>query len=324
LSKSFQHFQRTRNIIKKSKGALSSISATLTWKKLPIHTKLRFFNMWFIITIIGNICNISGSLYDLIVDEEGEVTHAERFLIALGTLLAWVNMVRYLEFDKKYTVLLSTLQRGIPNVMRFTVGVFPIFMGFALFGLLYFAETSGRFSSFGEVCVTLIGLQLGDDIQGTFRQSETELIISRIYLFAFLFISIYAIANIFIAIMEEAFSFSAQEERDHKSKPKEIDIREDKELWDAILHLDKEKSPVTSGPPVDDPSIKVDQTNSTEPNQPINQPTSQPANVDVDELWEEISKLIDDQHQKFKTETEQQIRQIFKAKMIPRNDDNNQ
>jgi len=38
--------------------------------------------------------------------------------------------------------------------------------------------------------------------------------------------------------------------------------------------------------------------------------------VDVEELWNEMSKLIDEQQQKFKLETEQQIRQLFRTRTV--------
>lgn len=37
----------------------------LTWNSLPFSTKVKFFNVWFILAIVGSLCNITGSLMDI-------------------------------------------------------------------------------------------------------------------------------------------------------------------------------------------------------------------------------------------------------------------
>lgn len=59
--------------------------------------------------------------------------------------------------------------------------------------------------------MTLFGLQNGDDVQGTFKDTSRDMVVSRIYLALFIFISIYGVANIFIAIMDESYSMSIRQ-----------------------------------------------------------------------------------------------------------------
>lgn len=56
-----------------------------------------------------------------------------------------------------------------------------------------------------EALLTLFSLQNGDDIQATFRSTDNDIWVSRIYFYTFLFLAIYVVANIFIAIIEEAY-----------------------------------------------------------------------------------------------------------------------
>jgi hypothetical protein len=172
----------------------------LTWKALPLSTKLKFFNVWFILAIVGYLCNIIGSFIDIFyVWEQNIVSDTLTQVISgIGTLLSWAYMTHYLEFNRKYTVLIDALINGLPDVLRFAAGAVPVYVGFALFGFAAFSETTHRFSSFGESFVTLFGIQNGDDMQASFRALDAHLIISRIYLGLFSLVSIYTIANIFM------------------------------------------------------------------------------------------------------------------------------
>eukprot|EP01113_Clastostelium_recurvatum_P000188 TRINITY_DN1008_c1_g1_i5.p1 TRINITY_DN1008_c1_g1~~TRINITY_DN1008_c1_g1_i5.p1 ORF type:complete len:789 (-),score=238.23 TRINITY_DN1008_c1_g1_i5:67-2376(-) len=236
LAKSWKIFQKTRRIVQRE--------ARLTWDQLPFRTKMRFFNMWFVITIVGNLCAILGCVLDLVMDVDSEAGYIPKLLLGLGTLLIWVNMARYLEFDPKYTVLISSLTRGFPNTLRFLIGSIPIFVGFALFGVLAFSEYSMRFSTFGQACVTLFGLQNGDEIQQTFRSTNDTPYVGYIYTFAFVFISMYGVANIFIAIMDDSYSTSmrifeeeAARRAEKKGAIKTDKPKDDSEQWEKLIQL---------------------------------------------------------------------------------------
>jgi hypothetical protein len=89
---------------------------------------------------------------------EAVVEQIVRLLLGLGCLFSCVNLMRYFEFNQRYMVtpnsyssvdfmsqiLINALGHGLPNVARFLLGAFPIFVGYALFGMLYFSQVSGR------------------------------------------------------------------------------------------------------------------------------------------------------------------------------------
>ncbi|GAM28842.1 hypothetical protein SAMD00019534_120180 [Acytostelium subglobosum LB1] len=241
---SFKTFQRTKKLVRRI-SSKQKLSASINWGSLPIRTKLRFFNLWFIVCFICNFCTIIGASLDFFE----ATSNATKLLIGFATLLSWINMIRYLEFDRKSIALVRALGMGLPTVLRFSAGSLPIFIGFALFGLMYFSETSSRFSTFGEAIVTLFGLQNGDDIQSTFRSTEKSPIVSRIYFFVFIFISMYAVANIYIAIMEGAYSqcvgikSKLERKKDEEDSQRQAgdELNVDDQLWDQLLGL-KESS----------------------------------------------------------------------------------
>jgi hypothetical protein len=177
------------------------------FRNLSCRDKLKFFNLWFIFTTIANTCNVigAGMSVDAIlnVNQPGYV----RFLfVGLGAMFTWVQVVQYFETTTSYYVLVSTLLRGAPRVARFLVGVFPVFFGYAMFGVSYFSGVSLNFASVDSACVTLFSLLNGDAIHDTFDEIyPSSPFVSRVYLYTFISLFIYAVLNIFIAIIEDAF-----------------------------------------------------------------------------------------------------------------------
>ena len=132
-----------------------------------------------------------------------------RLLGSLGCSLLWVNLVRYLQYNRNYYMVILTIRFAAPRVLRFLVGVLPIMMGYAFFGMAYFGSESDRFSTFGSSMVTLFAVLNGDVIRETFLNLfPVYPVISQIYLYTFICLFIYVVLNVFIAIVEEAFFMS--------------------------------------------------------------------------------------------------------------------
>merc|ERR1711907_55717 len=126
-----------------------------------------------------------------------------------GCSLLWVNLVRYLQYNRNYYMVILTIRYAAPRVLRFLVGVLPIMMGYAFFGMTYFGSESDRFSTFGASMVTLFAVLNGDVIRETFLNLfPVYPVISQIYLYSFICLFIYVVLNVFIAIVEEAFFMS--------------------------------------------------------------------------------------------------------------------
>eukprot|EP01114_Cavostelium_apophysatum_P002383 TRINITY_DN12120_c0_g1_i1.p1 TRINITY_DN12120_c0_g1~~TRINITY_DN12120_c0_g1_i1.p1 ORF type:complete len:447 (+),score=52.67 TRINITY_DN12120_c0_g1_i1:110-1342(+) len=205
---------------------------SITWKEIPLRLKLRFFNAWFIMNLIGNLLLIIGCVFDIfwVLGPDNAFQGIEnvlKFCLGTGCLLSYINLIRYLEFDEHYMILIRALGKGMPQVFRFIVGVAPFFIGYALFGMLYFSDITQRFENLDTSVITLFGLQNGDEVQATLRSTTEYTLVSRLYLYTFLFIAIYAVVNIFIAIMENSYSqvrLRLGDERNQRS-PKEKTIQ---------------------------------------------------------------------------------------------------
>eukprot|EP00300_Choanocystis_sp_HF-7_P012272 c17816_g1_i2.p1 GENE.c17816_g1_i2~~c17816_g1_i2.p1 ORF type:complete len:395 (+),score=73.09 c17816_g1_i2:1254-2438(+) len=176
---------------------------------------LNFCDVWNVISIVGNACNVASAVLNIMMDL-GFVadTDAHRFLTGFGCMLSWIKLIRYLEYYDKYYALVLTLKNATPGVIRFTVGAAPLFVGYALFGVVYFGPDSELFANFPSAGVTLFSLLNGDSVLAIFTSlhNSSSHFASRIYLYTFVGIFILAVFNIFVVIIEEAFRAAKDEE----------------------------------------------------------------------------------------------------------------
>lgn len=130
-----------------------------------------------------------------------------RLLHASALLLLWSCLVGYLEHNRHVYSIVLTLKWGAPRVLQFLVGVSPIFLGYALFGTIYFGTRLKAFGSVGASAATLFAVMNGDEILDTFDALELHhfRVSGKLFLYSFIALFIYVVLNIFVAIVEEAF-----------------------------------------------------------------------------------------------------------------------
>ncbi len=65
---------------------------------------------------------------------------ATSFFTGVGSLLAYVGLIGHLRYYAKFYTLIQAVRTAIPNITRFVVGIFPIYIGYALAGTLWFGH----------------------------------------------------------------------------------------------------------------------------------------------------------------------------------------
>lgn len=130
-----------------------------------------------------------------------------RLLHASALLLLWSCLVGYLEHNSHIYSIVLTLKWGAPRVLQFLIGVSPIFLGYALFGTIYFGARIKEFGSMSASMATLFAVLNGDVILDTFDALDLHhfSVSGKLYLYSFIALFIYVVLNIFVAIVEEAF-----------------------------------------------------------------------------------------------------------------------
>lgn len=113
-------------------------------------------------------------------------------VMGLGALAAWSNLVRYFEFSPRFYVLVLTLERSMPDILRFMASCIPVLMGcgphlpalplfgpssspqsntslphdarFAAMGMAIFGATVREFATLHAAMETLFALMNGDSV----------------------------------------------------------------------------------------------------------------------------------------------------------------
>jgi len=184
---------------------------------------MEFLRLFYVITIITNVCNILGSVLT-IGAELGSFQQSLviSFTYGLGCAFAWFNMLRYFESFKEYYVLVVAFRKGLPGVTRLVVSAFPIILGYTLFGMVTFSELSDNFDSFDHSFAALFSTINGDSLYSRFiaitPASTVHKIVARFYEYSFVCIACYAVVNIFIAIIQEAYTQTKQNPENEKKK----------------------------------------------------------------------------------------------------------
>ena len=171
------------------------------------------FNKWEIICLLGNIVQLFAS-FICIIDIHHYMTCTE-LSIACGCFCAYVYLGRYIDYSKQYSAINMTILKSLPNVVRYLIGAVPIFMAFLFFGLCAFWK-SERFSSISSVIITLFSLANGDSIYDVLSElSGIYFVLGQVYAYLFCIFFIVVVLNVFIAIVQEGYSRSQNETRNH-------------------------------------------------------------------------------------------------------------
>jgi Polycystin cation channel len=66
--------------------------------------------------------------------DSAENIHITTTLIGFGCMLAWINILRYIQYLPTYYSIYTTLKTAMPFVVNILIGIAPIYIGFALLG----------------------------------------------------------------------------------------------------------------------------------------------------------------------------------------------
>ena len=101
--------------------------------------------------------------------------------------------------------MISILKRTTPRVSRFLLGVFPLFVGYALLGMVAFGDQVDRFGDVVQTLRTLFAVVNGDIIYESFNSVDFLGWGGSLYIYAYIIIFTYVVLMTIIAIVEESF-----------------------------------------------------------------------------------------------------------------------
>jgi len=178
----------------------------------------QFLNLWYVVICINDLLIIVGTILKEIIEETRTNSDLWDFcstFLGIGNLLVWLGMLRYLAFFQKYNTIILTIQKAMPNIIRFTICVSIIYLGSVFCGWVILGPYHYKFYSLSSTSECLFSLINGDDMFATFNMVSTDRGMiwgfSRIYLYLFIIFFIYVVLSLFIAIIMDAFD----EVKDH-------------------------------------------------------------------------------------------------------------
>uniref|UniRef100_A0A0K0FG47 PKD_channel domain-containing protein n=1 Tax=Strongyloides venezuelensis TaxID=75913 RepID=A0A0K0FG47_STRVS len=181
-------------------------------KKMPITDQMEFVNMWYLMIVVNDILIIFGTICKVTIefrDFDNDLFTFTSIFLGSGALLVYVGLLRYLGFFNQYNVLVLTLKRSIPNILRFLVCAIILYGGFLIAGWVVIGPYSLKFRTLSKSSEALFSLLNGDDMFATFAtindSNSTIKVFGTIYIYVFVSLFIYVVLSLFIAIIMDAY-----------------------------------------------------------------------------------------------------------------------
>lgn len=181
-------------------------------RRLSKHDRLEFLNLWYVLIIVNDVLLIGGSIIKELMENqhvENDMWDVCSVLLGTGNLFVWFGVLRYLGFFRTYNMLIVTLKKAFPSVLRFLLCAMLIYAGFTFCGWLIFGPYHFKFQTISSTSECLFSLVNGDDMFATFAgMSERSLVVwwfSRLYLYSFISLFIYVVLSLFIALIMDTY-----------------------------------------------------------------------------------------------------------------------
>lgn len=208
-----------------SLATLGDAVRALTWRD-----RFRVVNLWVLVSSLGNAFGLFCAGRVALGMADLYSAGYLRACLGAAALFHWFALSQYLEYFPRYYVMLAMLKITVPRVGQFLLGVLPLFVGYALLGLVCFGDVSDRFGDMTETLRTLFAIVNGDVIYDNFNAIDYFTGVGgQAYLYAYVLLFTYVVLMTIIAIVEEAF-FAAQASKGVGKGLHGMDEDEDEEL----------------------------------------------------------------------------------------------
>lgn len=154
-------------------------------------------------------------------------------------MLAWITILRYLEYTSNLNIMTATLSKSWNNLIMFLLGVMPFFLGFVFLGQTIFWKY-GKFEDTSSSVITLFSLLNGDIVNDTFLETWAEGIVGQIYLICFMILFYTAVQNVFVTIIMEGYEESIKQ-KEYKKMIEEKQEKEKANLYQNLINLSVEE-----------------------------------------------------------------------------------
>ncbi|XP_064476175.1 mucolipin-2-like [Ornithodoros turicata] len=182
-------------------------------KNLSWSDKLLFLDFWFVMIIVDDCLLVVGSSFKIQIDERmipGLRYNMCSLFLGSGTLFAWCGLLRYVGYFKTYNILILTLKRAVPTIMRFLLCGALLFSGYVVCGWVVIGPHHIKFETTAKAAECLFSITNGDDVFSTFammfkKDNTAVSYFATVYLYSFIILFTYLIVSLFVAIIVDAY-----------------------------------------------------------------------------------------------------------------------
>jgi len=180
---------------------------------LTVSERLEFLNLWYVMICTNDCLIIMGSIIKGLIENRsivGDMWDICSLMLGTGNMLVWFGILRYLGFFKTYNVLILTMKGAAPNMFRFLICAFFLYVGYAFAGWVILGPYHFKFETLMSTSECLFSLINGDDMFATFSSIPMEKtmsvwVYSRLYLYTFIGLFIYVVLSLFISIIMDTY-----------------------------------------------------------------------------------------------------------------------
>lgn len=133
----------------------NSAGGVVGWEALTWWDQIEILNVWTLVAMAGCVCVLLFAGLAVRARDDLMVDGALRVLVGLSSLLLWLALIQYLEYDPRYYTLVLTIRRAVPRIVQFVGGIVPMFIGYCLLGTILFGDRTEYFGSLSKTAATL-------------------------------------------------------------------------------------------------------------------------------------------------------------------------
>lgn len=189
-----------------------------SWEELSFFDKLKFFDFWFVFSILGNFIQINGSIIAIlfiVLRDQLAIFSFHEAIIGFGCMFAWLLMLKYLEYNQNINLMTTTLSKSGSTLLIFLLGVLPFYLAYVFLGQCLFWKTD-KFQNTNYSVITLFSLSFGDIVNETFQNTKIGGVLGELFLMTFMLLFYTAVQNVFITIIMDGYEKSKQEKKKGK------------------------------------------------------------------------------------------------------------
>ena len=142
--------------------------------------------MWYVVSMVGNLCTIFGSVMFLMSGTF--VRSNSEILIGFGAFCTWASITKYLRNTESLNIIMRTFHESIPLIAKVWLGILPVYIAVCFLTITVMFEFQASYGTATSAFYTFFSLQAGDALYDTYTSMrKINFIYALFFMYGFLF-----------------------------------------------------------------------------------------------------------------------------------------